>query len=162
MNGNRLDIVKRVIRENIEDAPCGIFFSHNIVGDSMVNLYADEELIIDICYDYAYFEVFGLDENERTIVVDFYDSSRRWVEVTSDEQPTIEPKLRSEDEVMTKVICNFTGCNYNSNFADGKGCFCTKDEIYLDHDTNVYCGCDDAEWDEDSERYKAWLEERSE
>lgn len=43
---------------------------------------------------------------------------------------------------MTKVICELTGCKYNSSCctspSDSKKCYCTKEEIKLDVDPEIY------------------------
>ena len=57
---HKLEIAKRVIKENIEDARCGIFDTRNIVGDIMDTLYDSNDLTIDICYGWMYFEVLVL------------------------------------------------------------------------------------------------------
>jgi len=61
---SRLEKAKKVIKENIKDAEFGIFHSRNIANDIMINIYAEDGVYIDICYDYEYFEVFGLTEEE--------------------------------------------------------------------------------------------------
>ena len=70
---NKLDIAKKIIKENYKDADCGIFDSQNIVGDWMTNIYNDNGLAIDICYQYAYFEVFGLSDDEFDELEKFYN-----------------------------------------------------------------------------------------
>lgn len=69
---NRLDKVKEVIRENIEDAKHGLFFTRNIVGDYMTNIYQEDNIEIDICYHWEYFEVFGLNSKEEEELLEFY------------------------------------------------------------------------------------------
>ena len=71
---NKLEIAKRVIKENIEDARCGIFDTRNIVGDTMETLYDSDDLTIDICYFWMYFEVFGLTKEEFMILEGYYNS----------------------------------------------------------------------------------------
>ena len=71
---DKLEIAKRIIKENIEDARCGIFDTRNIAGDTMETLYDSNGLTIDICYFWAYFEVFGLTEEEFDILERFYNS----------------------------------------------------------------------------------------
>ena len=71
---NKLDIAKKIIKENYKDADCGIFDSRNIVGDPMVTIYEYYDLIIDICYQYAYFEVFGLSDDEFNELEKFYNT----------------------------------------------------------------------------------------
>ena len=74
---NKLEIAKKVIAENIDDARCGIFDTRNIVGDFMENIYESENLIIDICYGWAYFEVFGLTDNEFAELEKYYKTLLR-------------------------------------------------------------------------------------
>lgn len=69
---NNLEKAKQIIKENIKDAFCGIFDSRNMAGDSMETLYDDNNLIIDICYDYEYYEVFGLTEEEFIELKEYY------------------------------------------------------------------------------------------
>ena len=40
----------------------------------MENIYESEDLIIDICYGYAYFEVFGLTDEEFDELENYYES----------------------------------------------------------------------------------------
>lgn len=74
---SKLEIAKKVIAENIDDARCGIFDTRNIVGDDMDTLYDLDNLTIDICYGYAYFEVFGLTDNEFAELEKYYKSLLR-------------------------------------------------------------------------------------
>lgn len=60
----KLEIAKKVIKENYENANCGIFDSRNTVGDSMTTIFDENGLTIDVCYGWAYFEVFGLSAEE--------------------------------------------------------------------------------------------------
>lgn len=69
----KLEIAKEVIKNNYKYARCGIFDTRNIVGDDMSNIYEDEELTIDICYPYEYFEVFGLSKDEFNELAMFYE-----------------------------------------------------------------------------------------
>lgn len=62
------------MKENYKDADCGIFDSRNLVGGRMTTIYADGDLIIDICYGYSYFEVFGLSEKEFEELRKYYNS----------------------------------------------------------------------------------------
>lgn len=68
----KVEKVKAVIAKNIEDAECGIFDCCNSVGDPMETLYEDNEVCVDVCYRYGYFEVFGLSEEEFAEVESFY------------------------------------------------------------------------------------------
>jgi hypothetical protein len=71
---NKLDIAKKIIKENYTNADCGIFNSRNIVGDPMITIYRGNELTIDICDQYAYFEVFGLSDDEFDELEKFYNT----------------------------------------------------------------------------------------
>ena len=72
----KLDIAKIIISERISSADCGIYNSRNIFGDPMTTVYRGNHLTIDICYPYAYFEVFGLSEKEFKELADFYEIKR--------------------------------------------------------------------------------------
>lgn len=69
----RLDFVKKVIEAHIDNAPSGIFFTRNFVGDRMVHLNRRFGIDIEICYEYEYFEIFGLTDHEQIIIESFYD-----------------------------------------------------------------------------------------
>lgn len=71
---DKLEIAKRIIKENIDDARCGIFNTRNLVGDTMETLYDSDDLTIDICYFWMYFEVFGLTEEKFKILERYYNS----------------------------------------------------------------------------------------
>lgn len=75
---SKLDRAKKVISERISDAECGIFNTRNIAGDAMTTIYEDDDLTIDICYHWSYFEVFGLTDEEFKELEKFYDSKRGW------------------------------------------------------------------------------------
>lgn len=64
--------VKTVIKENIEDADLGLFFTRNIGGDIMHNIFEGEFFKIDICYGYMYYEVFGCTEQEEEELDKYY------------------------------------------------------------------------------------------
>lgn len=70
---SKLKIAKEIIKEQYNEADCGIYNSRNIVGDRMHTIYDDGELQIDICYCYAYFEVFGLSYAEFKELELFYN-----------------------------------------------------------------------------------------
>lgn len=72
----RIDLVKRVIKDRYDDADCGLFFTPNWAGDSMVTIFEEDGVTIDICYGYSYFEVFGLTEEEENELSRFYESMR--------------------------------------------------------------------------------------
>jgi hypothetical protein len=64
----------KIIQKNIQDARCGIFNSPNIAGDIMSAIYEDDEIAIDICYYWNYFEVFGLSDDEFKSLEAYYES----------------------------------------------------------------------------------------
>lgn len=68
--------VKSVIAENYCCADFGLFFTRNVVGDRMETVFDGEFFTVDICYGYAYFEVFGCDEDEASERRSFYDGCR--------------------------------------------------------------------------------------
>ena len=71
---SRIDKVKNVIRNSYADAMCGLYFTRNWVGDPMLTIWKEDGVTIDICYDYEYFEVFGLTEEEEDELSAFYNS----------------------------------------------------------------------------------------
>ena len=71
---NKLDIVKRIIKANRVEANGGIYFTPNTAGDVVTTLYKDKDIDIEICYEYGYFEVLGLNETEQAEIEQFYKS----------------------------------------------------------------------------------------
>lgn len=67
-------IAKEIIKNNIEKAPYGLFNSCNLVNDEMEILYYCGGLTIEICYQYGYFEVFGLDSNDYYWLKQYYNT----------------------------------------------------------------------------------------
>lgn len=55
-----LEIAKLIVDMFLEEASCGMFDHRNWVGDPMETVYDDGELVICICREQEYFEVFGL------------------------------------------------------------------------------------------------------
>lgn len=72
METEKLEIAKQIIKENIRYAEYGIFSTRNTVGDHMDRIYKKYGLVIDICYKYRYFEVFGLSDDEFDELKSFY------------------------------------------------------------------------------------------
>lgn len=68
----KLDKIKKVIKENYNSADCGLFFTHNLVNDYMKTIYEEDEIIIDICYGWRYFEIFGLNKEEKAEIMMYY------------------------------------------------------------------------------------------
>lgn len=71
---NNLQIAKDIIVEYIEKANCGLFNTRNTTSDKMTTIYAKDGLMIDICYDHLYLEVFGLTNLEFLILHEYYDA----------------------------------------------------------------------------------------
>lgn len=71
---SKLEKAKEIIEKNFSSARCGLFGTRNWVGDPMYTVYDDGELVVDICFRYEYFEVFGLSEEEFEVLYDFYES----------------------------------------------------------------------------------------
>lgn len=93
---NRLEKAKKIVKDNYDNARCGIFDTRNLISDPMETLYADSEVIIDICRPYIYFEVFGLSKEEFSELERFYEDLRIPDSVKQDE--AIEAKLREIEE----------------------------------------------------------------
>ena len=70
----KLDIAKEIIKEHYKEADCGLYDTRNIVGDWMTTIYKDDNLTIDICYNYSYFEVFGLSNEDFEELCTFYNN----------------------------------------------------------------------------------------
>jgi len=69
---NKLEKAKEIIKEYYKEGDCGIYDSRNIAGDWMITIYDDGDLTIDICYQWNYFEVFGLSNKEFTELCKYY------------------------------------------------------------------------------------------
>lgn len=54
------------------EANCGIYNTRNMVGDEMKTIYKGKYFTLDICYYWAYFEVFGTTEDEFNQIEEFY------------------------------------------------------------------------------------------
>ena len=71
------ELIKNLIKTNYEDAKHGLFNCRNVVGDSMETLYDGKHFALDICYYWAYFEVFGTSKAEFTELQKLYKSLGR-------------------------------------------------------------------------------------
>lgn len=71
---SNLEQAKEIVKAYYKNANCGIFNSRNIIGDMMETIYQSKDLTIDICFHWAYFEVFGLNETEFKELKRYYDS----------------------------------------------------------------------------------------
>lgn len=70
----RLEKAKEIIKRDFKLFPCGIFDCRNMCGDTMVTRYVDDDIKIDVCPGWSYFEVFGLTDEEFRELKDFYES----------------------------------------------------------------------------------------
>ncbi len=73
-----LEKVKNIIKEEIENADCGLYNIRNLVGDSMFTIFDGDYFTLDICYNWGYFEIFGTTKEEFMELYKFYDSLRMW------------------------------------------------------------------------------------
>ena len=65
--------VKELIKEYYDVGNCGLFNTRNVVGDMMINLFKGKYFILDICFNYSYFEVFGTTDEEFKELEEYYD-----------------------------------------------------------------------------------------
>lgn len=72
-----LEEVKKIIKQHYNEADCGLYFCRNTAGDTMTHLYCKNGILIDICYEWSYFEVFGLDSVQQLELKEFYKSLHR-------------------------------------------------------------------------------------
>lgn len=77
INETKLEKVKNIVCEHYDEAEHGIFDNRNWAGDPMDTLYEDDELTVDICREYSYFEVFGLTNEEFKELEKYYNSLRK-------------------------------------------------------------------------------------
>ena len=74
---SNLEKAKEAVKAYYRYACCGIFDSRNVVGDETVTIYESKGLTIDICFNYSYFEVFGLSDAEFEELEKYYYSLKR-------------------------------------------------------------------------------------
>lgn len=72
--------IKEIITNNFSSADFGLFFTRNIVGDRMMNLFTGKYFSIDICYSWAYFEVFGATREEWDELMRLYNDLKEKAE----------------------------------------------------------------------------------
>ena len=70
----KLKIAKEIIKKYFNEANCGIFNNRNIANDIMTNVYSQNGLYIDICYDFKYLEIFGCTDREFAKLKQYYIS----------------------------------------------------------------------------------------
>ena len=66
--------LKNLIKKYYKDADCGLYNTRNTEGDTMTVLYKNGNIVLEICYYWEYFEVFGLSEEEFKLLQKFYNS----------------------------------------------------------------------------------------
>lgn len=72
--------VKDIVKDNFKDAPAGMFFTRNWVGDPMETIFAGVFFTLDICRSWGYFELFGVNTQERQEIEEYYDELKeRWL-----------------------------------------------------------------------------------
>ena len=64
--------VKDTIRENIDDARCGLYFTRNPTGAYTETIYLGKIFTVEVCRSYGYFEVFGCTAREERMLTDYY------------------------------------------------------------------------------------------
>ena len=69
---SKLEIAKKVIKEYYKNARYGIYNTVNPLCGKMSTIYKDNGLRIEICYDWEYFQVFGLKIAEFIELDDYY------------------------------------------------------------------------------------------
>lgn len=69
-----LEIAKKIIKANFENAPFGLFDCLDVAGDAKEILYNRNGLVILIAPVWEYFEVFGLTDYEFEELHKFYKS----------------------------------------------------------------------------------------
>ena len=78
--GEELAKVKDIIKDNFKDAPAGMFFTRNVVGDPMETIFTGVYFTLDICRSWGYFELFGANTQERQEIEEYYDELKeRWL-----------------------------------------------------------------------------------
>lgn len=71
---NKINLIKSKIHPCFDD--CQVFFTRNIEGDEMTTLYEDDNIQIDKCFNYGYYEIFGLDYDEQTEIKEWFEELR--------------------------------------------------------------------------------------
>lgn len=69
-----LNTVKELIKEHLDDATAGMYFTRNIEGDTMHTLYKGTYFTLDICSYWGYYELFGCTNAERCSIKAYYEA----------------------------------------------------------------------------------------
>jgi len=93
-----LQKAKELVKKYFDEGCCGIFNTRNIAGDEMENLYSDGSFMVDICYDWQYFEVFGLSDEEFMELKNYYGELKQhqWDDYENDEEEEEEREVITE------------------------------------------------------------------
>ena len=68
----KLEIAKKIIRDNVEYARSGLFDCLSIYPDEKMKLFDKDGLTVLICHSWRYFEVFGLTNEEFENLHEYY------------------------------------------------------------------------------------------
>ena len=80
----RVQKIIKFFEEHDYDTCGGVFDTRNIAGDRMYNIYNEDNVQIDICYDWEYVEIFGLLDSEfNDVCIALDDMNGSW---SSDEE----------------------------------------------------------------------------
>lgn len=71
---SNLEKAKEIIEKHLGEGGYGLYDERNTEGHPMHTLYAKNGLMIDVCYMFEYFEVFGLTADDFAELYDFYNS----------------------------------------------------------------------------------------
>ena len=66
--------VKKIIKKYYKEANCGIFDTRNVMGDKLYVLYDKNDIRVEMCYYYSYFEIFGTTDEEFIELKRYYKS----------------------------------------------------------------------------------------
>lgn len=97
--------VKEIIKERYEDGNCGLYDTRNNIGDEMTNIFSGEYISLDYCYDYSYFEVFGLTDREFMLLKEYYNNIKelKLIETISRQNRYIN-QLRFERDLLQGIV----------------------------------------------------------
>jgi len=65
---DRISKLKKFLQENCPNMQA--FNTRNLVGDTMVTIYENDGIVVDICYYYEYIEIFGLTDEDFENLID--------------------------------------------------------------------------------------------
>ena len=67
--------LKKIIKLFYNPEFKGVLYNlRNVVWDKMTNIYKSKNMQLDICYEYDYFEVFGLTDEEFKDLQNYYSN----------------------------------------------------------------------------------------